>query len=261
MSWYKPFGNNFLKNLFFVKTSSVSKLSGLATLKEESKSRKTEMLMFGGLMASLYYFSQKDKVMHSWIYRDDIGAPHGIHGYEEQVNSVGEHHGHYHWTAEGWLNSFDSATIRRGFKVWLKTCQSCHGAAKAKYDFMVEKAFSQEELITKMKDTPPIHPGHQMRRAFYFNEWDYRQRMIHDRIWSTYMTRDHAKGANQGLWPVDLTRATEHNAAHSGFVYNIMTGYHYIPPFGHEVPEGRYFNPYHHHMIIGMPRVSIYFNS
>lgn len=33
-----------------------------------------------------------------------------------------------------------------------------------------------------------------------------------------------------------------------------MTGYHYTPPFGHEVPEGRYFNPYHHHMIIGMPR-------
>jgi len=33
-----------------------------------------------------------------------------------------------------------------------------------------------------------------------------------------------------------------------------LTGYHYTPPFGHEVPEGRYFNPYHHHMIIGMPR-------
>jgi hypothetical protein len=39
--------------------------------------------------------------MYSWIYRDDIGAPHGIHGYEEQVNSVGQHHGHFHWTQEG----------------------------------------------------------------------------------------------------------------------------------------------------------------
>lgn len=55
---------------------------------------------------------------------------------------------------------------------------------------MVDKAFSQTELIGKMKDTPPIHPAHQMRRAFYFNEWDYRQRLIHDRMWSTYLTRD-----------------------------------------------------------------------
>ena len=30
----------------------------------------------------------------AWIFRDDIGAPHGIKGYEEQVNSVGMHHGH-----------------------------------------------------------------------------------------------------------------------------------------------------------------------
>jgi len=69
------------------------------------------------------------------------------------------------------------------------------------------------------------------------------------------MTRDHAKSANQGLWPVDLSRAAEHNPAHAGYIYNILTGYHYLPPFGLEVPEGRYFNPYHHHMIVGMPRV------
>ena len=119
---------------------------------------------------------------------------------------------------------------------------------------MVDKAFTQGELIKKMGDASPIHPGHQMRRAYYFNEWDYRQRLIHDRIWSTYMTRDHAKSANSGLWPVDLSRTAEHNPAHAGFIYNILTGYHYSPPFGLEVPEGKYFNPYHHSMIIGMPR-------
>lgn len=32
-----------------------------------------------------------------------------------------------------------------------------------------------------------------------------------------------------------------------------MTGYHYNAPFGHDVPEGRYFNPYFDHMIIAMP--------
>lgn len=37
------------------------------------------------------------------------------------------------------------------------------------------------------------------------------------------------------------------------FVYNIMTGFHYNPPFGLDVPEGKYFNPYFDHMIVGMP--------
>jgi len=32
-----------------------------------------------------------------------------------------------------------------------------------------------------------------------------------------------------------------------------LTGYHYNPPFGLDVPEGRYYNPYFDHMIIAMP--------
>jgi ubiquinol-cytochrome c reductase cytochrome c1 subunit len=225
-------------------------------LKTQGGKKLTELLMLGGVLLGSVLLANKEKKMHSWIYRDDIGAPDGIHGYEEQVNSVGQHHGHFHWTQEGFFNTFDSSAVRRGFKVWLKSCQSCHGAYKQKYDVMVDKVFSQQELITKMKDTPPVHPGHQIRRGYYFNEWDYRQRLIHDRIWSTYMTRDHAKSANAGLWPVDLARTAEHNPAHAGYIYNILTGYHYLAPFGADVPEGRYFNPYHHHMIIGMPRVS-----
>ena len=114
---------------------------------KEANSSNMELLLLGGVLVGGLYLTQKDKKSHSWIYRDDIGAPGGIHGYEEQVNSVGQHHGHNHWTHEGFLKTFDSATVRRGFKVWLKNCQSCHGAFKQKYDIMVDKAFSQTELI------------------------------------------------------------------------------------------------------------------
>lgn len=217
-------------------------------------SKLKEGLFLAGSLLGLSYLTKRENKMYSWIYRDDIGAPNGIHGYEEQVSTVGQHHGHYHWTQEEFMQTFDSASVRRGFKVWMKSCQSCHGAYKQKYDIMVDKVFSQQELIKQMKDTPPIHPGHQMKRGFYFNEWDYRQRYIHDRIWSAYMTRDHAKSANNGSWPKDLARTTEHAPCHAGYVYNILTGYHFNPPHGHEVPEGRYFNPYHSHMIIGMSR-------
>ncbi len=112
-----------------------------------SSSNNKEFLVLGGLVLGGLFLIKKEKKSHSWIYRDDIGAPHGIHGYEEQVNSVGQHHGHFHWTHEGFLKTFDSASVRRGFKVWLKSCQSCHGAYKQKYDIMVEKIFDQRELI------------------------------------------------------------------------------------------------------------------
>jgi len=46
----------------------------------------------------------------AWIFRDDIGAPNGIKGYEEQVNSVGMHHGHTHWTSEVDWQTWNSAT-------------------------------------------------------------------------------------------------------------------------------------------------------
>jgi ubiquinol-cytochrome c reductase cytochrome c1 subunit len=217
-------------------------------------SKLKEGLFLGASFLGLTYLTRRENKMQAWIYRDDIGAPNGIHGYEEQVNSVGMHHGHYHWTHHEFMQTFDSASVRRGFKVWLKSCQSCHGAYKQKYDIMVDKVFSQSELIGKMKDTPPIHPGHQMMRAYYFYEWDYRQRYIHDRIWSNYMTRDHAKSANKGSWPKDLSKTASHNPNHAGYIYNLLTGYHFSPPLGLEIPEGRYFNPYHGHMIIGMPR-------
>jgi len=58
----------------------------------------------------------------AWIYRDDIGAPLGIKGYEEQVNTVGMHHGHNHWPSELTWNTYNSATLRRGFKVWQRAC-------------------------------------------------------------------------------------------------------------------------------------------
>lgn len=46
----------------------------------------------------------------AWIFRDDIGAPNGIKGYEEQVNSVGMHHGHTNFPSTVTWNTWNSAT-------------------------------------------------------------------------------------------------------------------------------------------------------
>jgi hypothetical protein len=64
-------------------------------------------LLAGG---AIYTLSGNQTPNEAWIFRDDIGAPHGIKGYEEQVNSVGMHHGHNHFPSEITWNTFNSAT-------------------------------------------------------------------------------------------------------------------------------------------------------
>lgn len=68
-------------------------------------------LLAGGIAYSLTGGKQDSE---AWLFRDDIGAPHGIKGYEEQVNSVGMHHGHNHWPSEITWNTYNSATYFHG---------------------------------------------------------------------------------------------------------------------------------------------------
>lgn len=199
------------------------------------------------------YLLSKSKDSEAWLFRDDIGAPNGIKGYEEQVNSVGIDHGHMYWPNEVGFQTYNSATLRRGFKVFTRVCQGCHGAIHKKYDLLEGKGFTQRELMDKMVYLQKLHPAHQKYKGEYYQEWDYRQRVIHDRMYAPYFSVHQAKNANGGLWPKDLSSANVANPGMINHVYNLMTGYHYLPPFGLDVPEGKYFNPYFDHMILGMP--------
>jgi cytochrome c1 len=60
------------------------------------------------------------------------------------------------------ISDFNSLnfSLRRGFKVFSRACQGCHGAMHQKYDLLVDKGFRQGELSKKMVFLPKIHPGH-----------------------------------------------------------------------------------------------------
>jgi len=64
-------------------------------------------LLAGG---AVYSLTGAQAPTEAWIFRDDIGAPNGIKGYEEQVNSVGMHHGHTNFSSEVDWNTWNSAT-------------------------------------------------------------------------------------------------------------------------------------------------------
>lgn len=122
-----------------------------------------------------------------------------------------------------------------------------------KYDILLDKAYEQLQLATWVGENFTIHPAHQHFKQYYYQEWDERDRYIHDHIYPPYYSQDQGKNANGGVWPTDFFKIRL-RPGNVNYIYNIMTGYHYKPPYGMQVPKGKHFNPYFDHMIIGMPR-------
>ena len=112
-----------------------------------------------------------------------------------------------------------------------------------KYDLLLEKVYEQLELATWVGENFTIHPAHQHFKQYYYQEWDERDRYIHDHIYPPYYSQDQAKNANGGVWPTDFFKIRLRPGG-VNYVYNIMTGYHYKPPYGLDVPKGKHFNPY-----------------
>ena len=73
----------------------------------------------------------------------------------------------------------------------------CHGAIHGKYDLLVDKGFAQRELMDKMVYSAKLHPASQKYKGDFFQEWDFRQRVIYDRMWSPYFTVHQTKQATK----------------------------------------------------------------
>lgn len=70
-----------------------------------------------GSFATAYALASEEEKESCFIYRDDIGAFWGIHGYEEQVTEVGTHHGMVSWPQFRAWGTFDSGSVRRGISI------------------------------------------------------------------------------------------------------------------------------------------------
>ena len=64
--------------------------------------------------------------------------------------------------------ALEAAAVEAGRKTYQMRCQGCHGAMHQKYDLLVDKGFTQRELMSKMVYLPKIHPAHQKYRSDYF---------------------------------------------------------------------------------------------
>lgn len=147
-----------------------------------------------------------------------------------------------------------------GFQVFSRNCSNRHGMIGKKYELLLEKVYEQLELATWVGEHFNIHPTHHHFKQYYYQEWDERDRYIHDHIYPLYFSQDQAKNANGGVWSADLTKIRLQPGG-VNYIYNVMTGYHSKALYGMEFQRAnisirKYFNisRYFDHMIIGMPR-------
>ena len=71
---------------------------------------QNNLVMTQLVRASFLNMLLSQKNAECWLFRDDIGSPYGIKGCEEQVNSVGMHHGYYTFPHDQWFKTYNSAT-------------------------------------------------------------------------------------------------------------------------------------------------------
>jgi len=176
-------------------------------------------------------------------------------GYYIHVNPVhanvadeGLHSPAYPWSHNGYLSTFDHASIRRGYQVYREVCSACHSLDRIAWRNLVGVSHTVDEVKAmaqevEYEDGPNEH-GEMFQRPGRLS--DYMPR--------PYPNDEAARSGNAGALPPDLSLIIK--ARHGGcdYVFSLLTGY-VDPPAGVEVREGLNYNPYFPGGAIAMARL------
>lgn len=153
------------------------------------------------------------------------------------------------WSHNGMFETFDHASIRRGFQVYKEVCAACHSLDRIAWRNLVAvshttseaKAFAEELEY----DDEPDDEGNPRKRPG----------KLADYLPAPYENEEAARAANQGALPPDLSLIVK--ARHGGcdYIFSLLTGYPDDPPAGVVLPPGSNYNPYFPGGAIAMGRV------
>jgi len=150
------------------------------------------------------------------------------------------------WDFEGFLSSYDAASVRRGHQVYTQVCASCHGLKRIAYRNLIDVCYSEAEAKAMAEDTDVMDGPNDEGEMFE------RPGKLSDYLPSPYPNEEAARYANNGAYPPDLSLIMK--ARHNGpnYVFALLTGYK-DPPAGVPARDTQYYNPYFAGGWIGMP--------
>lgn len=165
-----------------------------------------------------------------------------------QASEMVAHPPTYSWPFYGWLQSFDHASMRRGWEVYKNVCSACHSLQYVAYRHLVDVTHTEAEAKALAEEIE-VQDGPDDTGAYFM-----RPGKLSDYVPSPYPNEEAARAANNGAYPPDLSYII--NARHNGenYVFSLLTGY-CDPPAGIHLMEGQYFNPYFPDGATGMAQV------
>jgi len=170
---------------------------------------------------------------------------------EVSANSPGEvglHPLAYPWSHNGLFDTFDHASIRRGFQVYREVCSSCHSLDRIAWRNLVGVSHNVDEIKALAEEVEYQDGPNDQGEMFQ------RPGKLSDYMPPPYANEEAARAANAGALPPDLSLIVK--ARHGGidYIFSLLTGY-VDPPAGVELRDGMNYNPYFPGGAISMARV------
>lgn len=206
------------------------------TFKKSTQSTIGKKLIVGGVAVAGLSAS-------GLLYADSLTA--------EAMTSAehGLHPPAYGWSHNGPFDSFDHASIRRGYQVYREVCAACHSLDRVAWRTMVGVSHTNAEVRAMAEefeyDDEPDDQGNPRKRPG----------KLADYIPGPYSNEQAARAANQGALPPDLSLIVKARHGGADYIFSLLTGYPDDPPAGVSLPPGSNYNPYFPGGAIAMGRV------
>jgi len=141
------------------------------------------------------------------------------------------------WSHNGWFQSLDHASIRRGYEVYKQVCSACHSMKYLCYRNLVGVSHTEDEAKREAEDIMVTDGPNDEGEMFQ------RPGKLSDRFPSPYPNEEAARHANNGAYPPDLSYITLARHGGEDYIFALLTGY-VDAPAGINLQDGQYFNPY-----------------
>ncbi|CAH0398878.1 unnamed protein product [Chilo suppressalis] len=158
---------------------------------------------------------------------------------EQSVQASGSeaHPPHQPWSHDGWFQSLDHASVRRGYEVYKQVCRACHSLQYIAFRNLVNVTHTEAEAKAEaaevmIKDGPD-------EEGNYFE----RPGKLSDYFPSPYPNENAARAANNGAYPPDLSLIVSGRKGGEDYIFSLLTGYMEAPA-GIVLRDGQHYNPY-----------------
>eukprot|EP01137_Pigoraptor_chileana_P004924 Opistho-2@47274 len=169
-------------------------------------------------------------------------------GYSTVLASSDQVHApQYPWSHNGLLNTFDHASIRRGYEVYKQVCSACHSLERIAFRNLVGVSHTEDEAKALAEEIQvedgPDDEGNMFQRPGKLSDY----------FPKPYKNEQAARSANNGALPPDLSLIIKARHGGGDYVFSLLSGYR-DPPGGIALRDGLHYNPYFPGGAIGMAR-------